>query len=156
MSVSNKDIKIEKERKRKTMSTQLVICLVIFVLTCAGYMTGVWSLGTVAMTSIAALSLTGCPTAPTASITTSADTAATGRSAGFYFLSHKSRSSLYGINAYFSSIQLYAAAFFLNLISRTICRTTEAINMTAPATTAVPWMFWSSVLKAALFTVPAS
>ncbi len=45
------------------MSTQLIICLVIFVLTCAGYMTGVWSLGTVAMTSIAALSLTGCLTA---------------------------------------------------------------------------------------------
>lgn len=42
------------------MSTQLIICLVIFVLTCAGYMTGVWSLGTVAMTSLAALSLTGC------------------------------------------------------------------------------------------------
>ncbi len=45
------------------MSTQLIICLVIFVLTCAGYMTGVWSLGTVAMTSLAALSLTGCLTA---------------------------------------------------------------------------------------------
>ena len=45
------------------MSTQLVICLVIFVLTCAGYMTGVWSLGTVAMTSLCALSLTGCLTA---------------------------------------------------------------------------------------------
>ena len=45
------------------MSTQLIICLVIFVLTCAGYMTGVWSLATVAMTSIAALSLTGCLTA---------------------------------------------------------------------------------------------
>ena len=45
------------------MSTQLVICLIIFVLTCIGYMTGVWSLGTVAMTSIAALSLTGCLTA---------------------------------------------------------------------------------------------
>ena len=42
------------------MSTQLIICLVIFVLTCAGYITGVWSLGTVAMTSLAALSLTGC------------------------------------------------------------------------------------------------
>ena len=45
------------------MSTQLVICLVIFALTCAGYMTGVWSLGTVAMTSLCALSLTGCLTA---------------------------------------------------------------------------------------------
>lgn len=42
------------------MSTQLIICLVIFVLTCAGYMTGVWSLATVAMTSISALALTGC------------------------------------------------------------------------------------------------
>lgn len=42
------------------MSTQLIICLVIFALTCIGYMTGVWSLGTVAMTSLAALSLTGC------------------------------------------------------------------------------------------------
>ncbi len=45
------------------MSTQLIICLVIFVLTCAGYMTGVWSLGTVAMTSLLALSVTGCLTA---------------------------------------------------------------------------------------------
>ncbi len=45
------------------MSTQLIICLVIFVLTCAGYMTGVWSLATVAMTSISALALTGCLTA---------------------------------------------------------------------------------------------
>ena len=42
------------------MTTQLAICLVIFVLTCIGYMTGVWSLGTVSMISIAALSLTGC------------------------------------------------------------------------------------------------
>ena len=42
------------------MTTQLAICLVIFVLTCIGYMTGVWSLGTVSMVSIAALSLTGC------------------------------------------------------------------------------------------------
>ncbi len=42
------------------MSTQLIICLVIFVLTCIGYMTGVWSLGTVAMTSLVALSLSGC------------------------------------------------------------------------------------------------
>ena len=42
------------------MSTQLIICLVIFALTCIGYMTGVWSLGTVAMASLVALSLTGC------------------------------------------------------------------------------------------------
>ena len=40
------------------MSTQLIICLVIFALTCIGYMTGVWSLGTVAMVSLVALSLT--------------------------------------------------------------------------------------------------
>ena len=45
------------------MSTQLIICLVIFLLTCAGYMAGVWSLASVAMASVAALSLTGCLTA---------------------------------------------------------------------------------------------
>ena len=45
------------------MSTQRIICQVIFVLTCVGYMTGVWSLATVAMTSISALALTGCLTA---------------------------------------------------------------------------------------------
>lgn len=42
------------------MSAQLIICLVIFVLTCAGYLTGVWSLATVSMASVAALTLTGC------------------------------------------------------------------------------------------------
>ena len=42
------------------MSTQLILCLIIFALTCAGYITGVWSLATVAMASVAALSLTGC------------------------------------------------------------------------------------------------
>ena len=42
------------------MSTQLIVCLVIFALTCAGYISGVWSLATVAMASVAALSLTGC------------------------------------------------------------------------------------------------
>ncbi len=42
------------------MSTQLMICLVIFALTCAGYITGIWSLGTVSMLSIIALSVTGC------------------------------------------------------------------------------------------------
>lgn len=42
------------------MSAQLIICLVIFVLTCAGYLTGVWSLATVSMASVAALSITGC------------------------------------------------------------------------------------------------
>lgn len=45
------------------MSTQLIVCLVIFVLTCVGYMTGVWSLATVAMASISALAITGCLTA---------------------------------------------------------------------------------------------
>ena len=42
------------------MSAQLIICLIIFVLTCAGYLTGVWSLATVSMASVAALTLTGC------------------------------------------------------------------------------------------------
>ena len=45
------------------MTTQLAICLVIFALTCVGYITGIWSLATVAMASVAALSLTGCLTA---------------------------------------------------------------------------------------------
>lgn len=45
------------------MSTQLIICLVVFALTCVGYLTGVWSMATVAMASVAALSLTGCLTA---------------------------------------------------------------------------------------------
>ena len=45
------------------MPAQLVICLIIFVLTCAGYLTGIWSLASVAMASVAALSLTGCLTA---------------------------------------------------------------------------------------------
>ena len=48
------------------MSSQLIICLVIFVLTCAGYMTGVWSLATVSMLSVSALILTGCMDAKTA------------------------------------------------------------------------------------------
>ena len=42
------------------MSTQMFICLIIFLLTCIGYMTGVWSLATVAMTSVAALAFSGC------------------------------------------------------------------------------------------------
>jgi len=42
------------------MSAQLILCLVIFVLTCAGYLSGVWSLATVSMASFAALSITGC------------------------------------------------------------------------------------------------
>ncbi len=42
------------------MSAELSACLFIFALTCAGYMTGVWSLATVAMASLAALTLTGC------------------------------------------------------------------------------------------------
>lgn len=42
------------------MSTQLTACLFIFALTCAAYMTGVWSLSVVSMTALAALTLTGC------------------------------------------------------------------------------------------------
>lgn len=45
------------------MSTQLTACLLIFALTCAAYMTGVWSLAVVSMASLAALTLTGCLTA---------------------------------------------------------------------------------------------
>jgi di/tricarboxylate transporter len=45
------------------LSTQLIICLVIFGLTCIGYLTGAGSLAAVAMASVAALSLTGCLTA---------------------------------------------------------------------------------------------
>lgn len=45
------------------MSTQLSACLLIFALTCAAYMAGVWSLAVVAMASLAALTLTGCLTA---------------------------------------------------------------------------------------------
>lgn len=45
------------------METQLIICLIIFVLTCIGYMTNTWSLGTVSMLSVVTLSLTGCLTA---------------------------------------------------------------------------------------------
>ena len=45
------------------MSSQLTVCLFIFALTCAGYMTGVWSLSVVAMASLTALTLTGCLTA---------------------------------------------------------------------------------------------
>ena len=42
------------------MSDQLIVCLVIFVLTCAGYMANVWSIATIAMASVAALSFAGC------------------------------------------------------------------------------------------------
>ncbi len=42
------------------MSTQLIICLIIFALTCAGYLLRFRSLATVAMASVAALTLTGC------------------------------------------------------------------------------------------------
>ena len=45
------------------MSSQLMICLLIFILTCIGYMTGVWSLATVAMASVAALAFSRCLTA---------------------------------------------------------------------------------------------
>ena len=42
------------------MSNHLIVCLVIFVLTCAGYMANVWSIASIAMASVAALSFTGC------------------------------------------------------------------------------------------------
>lgn len=42
------------------MTAQLITCLIIFTLTCAGYIIGIYSLATVAMASVAALSLTGC------------------------------------------------------------------------------------------------
>ena len=44
------------------MDSQLVICLILFVLTCIGYITNIWSLGTTALVSLVALSLTGCLT----------------------------------------------------------------------------------------------
>ncbi|MCI8995258.1 MAG: hypothetical protein HFI30_06155 [Lachnospiraceae bacterium] len=42
------------------MNTQLIICLVIFGLTVIGYCSGLYSLATVAITSLLALTLTGC------------------------------------------------------------------------------------------------
>ncbi|MBQ1490662.1 MAG: hypothetical protein IIZ39_01775 [Blautia sp.] len=42
------------------MSTQLIICLIIFVLTVIGYCSGLYSLATIAITSMMALVLTGC------------------------------------------------------------------------------------------------
>lgn len=42
------------------MNTQLIICLVIFLLTIIGYCSGIYSLATVAITSMMALVLTGC------------------------------------------------------------------------------------------------
>lgn len=42
------------------MNTQLIVCLVIFILTVAGYCTGLYSLATVAVTSMMALTVTGC------------------------------------------------------------------------------------------------
>ena len=42
------------------MSSQLTACLIIFALTCGAYMAGLWSLAVVAMSSLAALTLTGC------------------------------------------------------------------------------------------------
>ena len=41
---------------------QLTICLIIFVLTVIGYCFGIWSLATVSMLSMVALTLTGCLT----------------------------------------------------------------------------------------------
>ena len=45
------------------MSAQLIVCIVIFLLTCVLYMSGAWSLATVAMASVAALTFFGCLTA---------------------------------------------------------------------------------------------
>lgn len=42
------------------MNTQLIICLIIFLLTIIGYCSGIYSLATVAITSMMALVLTGC------------------------------------------------------------------------------------------------
>lgn len=42
------------------MNTQLIICLIIFLLTVIGYCSGLYSLATVAITSMMALVLTGC------------------------------------------------------------------------------------------------
>ena len=44
----------------------LVICLIIFVLTVIGYCSGIWSLATVSLLSMLALTLTGCIDAGTA------------------------------------------------------------------------------------------
>lgn len=40
--------------------SQLTICLIIFVLTVVGYCTGIYSLATISLTSMMALTLTGC------------------------------------------------------------------------------------------------
>lgn len=48
------------------MDTQLIICLAIFALTIFGYCSKIFSLATVAMTSMIALTLTGCLDAKTA------------------------------------------------------------------------------------------
>ena len=42
------------------MNTQLIICLIIFLLTIIGYCSGIYSLATIAITSMMALVLTGC------------------------------------------------------------------------------------------------
>ena len=42
--------------------SQLTICLIIFALTVVGYCVGIWSLGTVSILSLMALSFTGCLT----------------------------------------------------------------------------------------------
>lgn len=44
------------------MNTQLIICLIIFLLTVIGYCSGIYSLATVAITSMMALVLSGCLT----------------------------------------------------------------------------------------------
>ena len=45
------------------MSAQLIICLIIFLLTCICYITRVRSLATISMASVAALTFSGCLTA---------------------------------------------------------------------------------------------
>ena len=40
--------------------SQLTICLIIFALTVAGYCSGAYSLATISLTSMMALTLTGC------------------------------------------------------------------------------------------------
>ncbi len=52
-----------ERRGNAYMSAQLIICMVVFLLTCIFYMSGAWSLATVAMASVAALTFSGCLTA---------------------------------------------------------------------------------------------
>ena len=49
-----------ERRESVYMSAQLIVCIAIFLLTCVLYMSGAWSLATVAMASVAALTFFGC------------------------------------------------------------------------------------------------